>query len=135
MDYLIVLGAALASYVFGAIWYISLAKHWQRAAGIDVEKLRDEGKGGGPWVFLVAFLCSLVVAGMMRHVFQGAQIHTLGSGALSGLGLGLFIATPWIVMNNMFGMKPLKLSMIDGTYASVGCMIMGAVLGAFPADA
>ncbi|MEX0971346.1 MAG: DUF1761 domain-containing protein [Paracoccaceae bacterium] len=135
MEYVIVLGAALASFAFGAVWYMALAKPWHAAAGIDVEKLRAEGGGGSAFVFVVAFLCCVLVAGMMRHVFHAAQIHTLGSGALAGLGLGLFIATPWIVMNNMFGMKPRMLTLIDGTYASVGCMIMGAVLGAFPAVA
>ena len=135
MEYVIVLGAALASFAFGAVWYIALAKPWQAAAGIDVEKLRTEGKGGGAFTFVVAFLCSVAVAGMMRHIFYGAQIQTLGGGALAGLGLGLFIATPWTVMNNMFGMKPRALTLIDGTYSTIGCMIMGAVLGAFPAVA
>ena len=31
-------------------------------------------------------------------------------------GLGFFIATPWIVTNNAFGMRPLALTLIDGTF-------------------
>jgi len=38
MEYLLVLGAATASFVFGAVWYMSMAKPWQAAAGIDVKK-------------------------------------------------------------------------------------------------
>ncbi|WP_299349660.1 hypothetical protein [uncultured Shimia sp.] len=33
MDFLIVIGAGLASYLFGAIWYMSLASRWMEAAG------------------------------------------------------------------------------------------------------
>lgn len=132
MEYLLVLGAAVASFIFGAFWYMIVAKQWQAAAGIDVAKMQAEGeKGPGAFVFVVAFLCSVAVAGMMRHVLSMSQIETFGGGALAGLGLGLFVATPWIVMNNLFGMKPRALTLIDGTYASVGCMIMGAVLGGF----
>jgi len=88
----------------------------------------ESARGPGSFTFVAAFICSLFVAGMMRHIFSMAQIETLGGGVLAGLGLGLFIATPWIVMNNMFGMKPRALTLIDGTYSTVGCMIMGAAL-------
>ena len=136
MEYILVLGAALASFIFGAIWYMVMAKPWQAAAGIDVAKMQVDGeKGPGAYIFVVAFLCSVVVAGMMRHVLSMSNIETFGGGALAGLGLGLFIATPWIAMNNMFGMKPRVLTLIDGTYASVGCMIIGAVLGGFATSA
>ena len=132
MEILLVLGAAVASFIFGAVWYMVMAKPWQAAAGIDVAKMKADGeKGPGAIIFVAAFLCSVVVAGMMRHVLSMSNIETFGGGALAGLGLGLFIATPWIVMNNMFGMKPRALTLIDCTYASVGCMIMGAVLGGF----
>lgn len=132
MDYIIVLAAAAASYIFGAVWYMALAKPWQQAAGIDLDAMRAaDTRGPGPIIFVVAYLCGVVVAGMMRHVFQSAGIMTLGGGALAGFGLGLFIATPWIVINNAFGMKSRMLTLIDGTYATVGCTIMGAVLGAF----
>jgi hypothetical protein len=66
---------------------------------------------------------------MMRHIFMASGIESAGTGLMAGVGLGLFVATPWIVTNNAFGQRPLSLSLIDGAYATGGCTLMGLVLG------
>ena len=68
---------------------------------------------------------------MMRHIFQMAGVDTLGKGVTIGLGLGLFIAAPWIVNNVMFSNKPKQLILIDGGYAAGGSTVAGVVLSLF----
>ena len=73
-------------------------------------------------------IAMLLVAGMLRHVFSLSGIDTLAEGLVSGLGVGLFFISPWVMINNAYGMRPFKLTLIDGGYATFGCAIMGGVL-------
>ncbi len=128
MGFLAVLVAAVASYIFGAIWYMALAKTWMVEAGVETG---DDGKpanAGDPKPYILAFLCTVVVAGMMRHIFALSNIDTLAKGVMAGLGIGLFLAAPWVVTNYGFAGRSRKLMLIDGGYATIGCTIMGAVL-------
>ncbi|TCK99772.1 uncharacterized protein DUF1761 [Shimia isoporae] len=131
MEYVAVLAAAVASYVFGSIWYMALAKPWMEAAGVETG---DDGRpvnSKDPTPHILAFVCAIVVAGMMRHVFALSAIDTVDKGLTSGLGIGLFLAAPWIVTNYGFAGRPRKLMLIDGGYATIGCTIMGTVLTLF----
>ena len=131
MEYLNVLAAAVASYVLGAIWYMVLSKPWMAAAGIKADAQGRPESGMGPITYLLAFLAALMVAGMMRHMFAMAGITGLYKGLISGLGIGFFIASPWIMINNAFGGRGFKLTLIDGGYATFGCGLIGLVLTLF----
>ena len=131
MEYLAVLVAGVASYAFGAGWYMMLAKPWMAAAGIEADENGRPAQGGGAMTYLLAFAAAVLVAGMMRHVFVLSNIDTAMKGLVSGLGLGLFIASPWIMINNAFGGRPFRLTLIDGGYATFGCAIIGLVLTLF----
>jgi len=131
MELVSVLAAAVAAYVFGSIWYMTLAKPWMAATGMTVG---DDGRptnASNPAPYVVTFVMAILVAGMMRHIFQMAGVDTLGKGVTIGLGLGLFIAAPWIVNNVMFSNKPKQLILIDGGYAAGGCTVAGVVLSLF----
>ncbi|NKW78675.1 DUF1761 domain-containing protein [Rhodobacteraceae bacterium R_SAG7] len=128
MEILSVIAATIAAFVAGAAYYGALAEPWMAASGVERDENGKPKGGQNPSVFAFAFLCQLVVAGMMRHVFSLSGIETLGAGLLAGLGVGLFFITPWIALNNLYGMRPRQLTIIDGGYASLACSIMGAVL-------
>jgi len=130
MELLNVIVAAIAGFAFGAVWYMKLSKPWVEAAGIEVDA---DGKplNQSPIPFIMAGLAMLVVAGMMRHIFILSGIDTVVKGLISGLGIGLFFISPWIMINNGYGGRPFKLTLIDGGYATFGCAIMGAVLTLF----
>jgi len=130
MGYLAVIVAAAASYIFGALWYMVLSKPWVEASGVEVD---ETGRPkGGMGTYVLAFVSALLVAGMMRHVFMQAGIGDMSKGVITGIGLGLFIASPWIMLNNAFGGRPFKLTLIDSGYATLGCAIMGLVLTVMP---
>ncbi len=131
MGILSVLAAAVAAYVFGTIWYMSLAKPWMAATGVAVGEDGRPENSSDPIPYIVAFVMAILVAGMMRHIFIMAGIDGVGKSLITGLGLGLFVAAPWIVNNVMFSGKPKQLALIDGGYAAGGCAVAGLVLGLF----
>jgi len=130
MGIIAVIVAAVAGWAFGAAWYMSLAKPWTVAANIEVdENGRPVDESALPYI--LSMLAMILVAGMMRHTFALSGIETFGKGLISGLGVGLFFISPWIMINNAYGGRPFKLTLIDGGYATFGCAIIGAVLGLF----
>ena len=131
MEIIAVIAATLAAYAFGAGWYIYMSKPWTKAAGIPVDAMGKPQGNGSPMPFIVGFLCVLVVAGMMRHMFQMSGLDTVTEGVMGGFGIGAFLITPWIVMNYTYAARPRALTMIDAVYSVVGSTIIGIVLTLF----
>lgn len=131
MEFLNVIVAAALAFAAGAVWYGVLAEPWMDAVGMQRDETGKPKGGQSPVMFAGTFVLQLIVAGMMRHVFALSGIDTLFAGLVSGLGIGLFFITPWIAINNLYGMRPVKLTIIDGGYAVLACMIMGLLLTAF----
>ena len=127
MGFLSVLVAAVAGFAFGAVWYMALSKPWMEAANIKADE-NGRPENDGPLPYIMAAFAMLLVAGMMRHTFALSGIDTAGKGLISGLGVGLFFISPWIMINNGYGGRPFKLTLIDGGYATFGCAVMGLVL-------
>jgi hypothetical protein len=131
MGFISVIVAAIANFAFGAVWYMSLSKPWMEASGVEVGEDGQPANNSDPIPYITSFIAAILVAGMMRHVFVLSGIDTFGKGLMSGLGIGLFLVTPWIATFYGFGGKPRKLVLIDGGYATIGCTIIGAVLTLF----
>lgn len=130
MGLLAVVVAAVAGWAFGAAWYMSLAKPWTKAANIAVDE-NGRPLNDTPLPYILSMIAMVLVAGMMRHTFALSGIDTVGKGLISGLGIGLFFISPWIMINNAYGDRPFKLTLIDGGYATFGCAIIGTVLMLF----
>ncbi len=131
MEVLNVLAAAAGSFVFGAVWYMTLSKPWMQAAGIPMDENGKPKGNGSPLPYVYAAICLVVVAGFMRHIFATSGMITPGAGLVGGLGVGLFFISPWILLNNSYTMRPMKLTLIDSGYATFGCAITGLILNLF----
>lgn len=128
MGFLSVVAAGLAAWVFGAIWYGIVSKAWMEAAGVEQGPDGRPANAKNPLPYIISLVSVIVVAGMMRHVFALSGIEGWNKGLVSGLGIGLFLATPWLATNYGFAGRPFRLTMIDGAYATVGCALIGLVL-------
>ncbi len=131
MGFLSVILAAVASYAFGAAWYMTLSKPWMEASGIELGDDGQPANKSNPMPYIVALVMAIIVAGMMRHVFALSGIDSFGKGLVSGLGIGAFMASPWLATCYAFGGRPFKLTLIDAGYVTFGSAIMGAVLTLF----
>ena len=131
MEVLKVLAAAAGSWVFGAVWYMALAKPWVEASGIEMGADGKPKNGSSPMPYVLSAICMILVAGMMRHVMSMSNLTTVIQGLMTGFGIGAFFIAPWIMINNGYTMRPFKLTLIDGGYAIIGCSIIGVVLALF----
>lgn len=129
MGPLAVILAALGGFATGAVWYMTLAKPWMAAAGVEADENGKPKGGGSPLPFVIAGICMILVSGMMRHMFAMAGIDGAGMGLVAGLGVGLFFIAPWVAMNYGYAMRPPALTLIDGGYSVLGCAVIGLILG------
>ena len=131
MEYLSVVIAGVAGVMFGAVWYTVLAEKWMAASGVAVDETGKPANRSDPIPYITSLLGAILVAGMMRHSFELSGIDTVGKGLVSGLGIGLFLVSPWIATFYSFGARPRSLILIDGGYATFGCTVIGTVLTLF----
>jgi len=127
MEILNVLAAGVASWIFGAIWYMSISKGWMEAAGLTPETIDSKN----PVPYVVSLIGAIVVAGMLRHVMASSGIDTMLKALMTGFGLGLFVVLPWIVNNVLYGQRDRRLIWMDGAYPVIGMTIMAIVLQLF----
>ena len=131
MEIINVLVAAIGGWAFGAVWYMTLSKPWMEASGVEVGEDGNPVNSSDPTPYIMSMVAMIIVAGMMRHTFGMAGIASVGKGLLAGLGIGLFFISPWIMINNAYGGRPFRLTIIDGGYATFGCGVIGAILALF----
>lgn len=134
INYLAVLVAAGAAFMFGGAWYGMLAKPWMAAVGINEETIQASKKGGKTmWLMVMAFLSALVMAwvlaGIIGHL--GKDQVTLYNGIISGAFVWLGFVATTLVCNHGFQMQLGMLTLIDGGHWLGALLIEGAIIGAF----
>jgi hypothetical protein len=139
MNFFIMIGAAVAAWLFGALWYGTFGKQWVEAQGTTMEEFRARqaakvGKLSGQFPFILAFVAILIMAyvlyGLMKHVAHTGPL-TVRNGLISGgfIWFGFVLTT--IAVNHSFsGRKPM-LTLIDAGHWLGVVVILGAMLGAF----
>ncbi|MEN0001046.1 MAG: DUF1761 domain-containing protein [Pseudomonadota bacterium] len=118
--------ATVAAFVFGSVFYGTLAKPWMRAAGITPEEAKM-----GPSLFAMTFACEIVmaimVAGVIGHL--GDDQITLRNGVISALFIWLGFVITTMIVNHRYGGKGWDLTLIDGAHWLGVLLIMGAIIG------
>ncbi len=123
--------AAVAGFAVGAIWYNVFSTQWMEDVGVQMKEDGTPDITQSPTLYAKGFVCTLVVAAMMAHTFSGSGVDTWHAGLIGGFGIGAFFIAPWITLNILYSMRPIRLAMIDGGYAAVACGVMGFVLTLF----
>ncbi|GAB4387883.1 DUF1761 domain-containing protein [Albidovulum sp.] len=131
MELINIIVATVAAFALGAVYYGRLAEPWMAAVGLPRGADGRPQGGMNPALLALGFVMQLLVAGMMSHIFRQSGIVTAGAGLVGGAGVGLFLISPWIVLNNAYAMRPFRLSLIDGGYATLACAVIGLVLALF----
>lgn len=134
IDWMAIIAATTASWVFGAVWYGVLSKQWMAAIGFTNADMA--GPDGKPKVPVVPMILSLVAEFVMALILAGVIAHTakkgvtISSGALVGAicWLGFVITT--LATNHAYGKARPMLTVIDGGHWLGVLLIQGVVLGA-----
>jgi len=132
VNYLAVAAAAVASYIFAAIWYGAIfAKLWMRLTGITDMK-------PAPMNMVLMLISSFVMAYVLHHsiVFGDAYLKTSGiSGGLAGaffLWLG-YIATTTLA-TKLYEKKPWGLWVLDNAFWLISLSVMATILSVWPGN-
>jgi hypothetical protein len=130
INYLAVIVAAIASFGFGALYYMALARPWMAALGKTEAELRANPS---KTPFVVSAVAELVmawmVAGVLGHLGTG-QVTVL-NGAITGVFLWFgFVLTTLVVNHAYQGAKRAQTAIDAGHWLGV-LVIQGLVIGAF----
>ena len=125
-NYLAIVVAAVAAFVFGALYYGALSTPWMKAGRIDAVHAKP-----GAALLAVTFICELIMAwamaGVIGHLGQG-QV-TLWNGVVSAFFLWLGFMATTMAVNHRYQAYGWDLTIIDAGHWLGVALIMGAVIG------
>ncbi len=130
INYIAVLAATVASFAFGAVWYMTLAKPWMAATGRTEEELK---RGVSPFTYILTFICQIVMAIMLAGVIGhlGAGEVTIANGMVSGALIWLGFVITSLIVNHAYQSSSRMLTAIDGGHWLGVLLIQGLVIGIF----
>ena len=129
INYLAIPVAAIASFAFGAVWYMQLSKPWMASLGKTEAELKAAHQGS-PVPFIVGFLAQLVMAWVLAGLIGHMGPVSVRNGVISAgfCWLGFVITT--LATNHGFQGAKRALTLIDGAHWLGVLLIQGAVIGA-----
>jgi Protein of unknown function (DUF1761) len=132
VSYLAILVAAVASWPFGAVWYMTLAKPWMAAQGY-ASKAEMLGPGGkpSPLPFVIAFVAELVMAWVLAGIIGHMGQVTVRTGLITGFFAWLGFALTTMTVNYAYSRHKPVLAVIDGGHWLGVLLIQGLVIGLF----
>ena len=126
MNYLAIVVAAVAAWIFGAVYYAGLGTRWMKAARIDPSAAKD---GRRPVRHQLRLRADHGLGTGRRHRPSRPGQVTLWNGVISALFIWLgFIATTTTVNQRYQGFG-WELTILDGLHWLGVAVIMGAVIG------
>ncbi len=122
--------AAVADWLLGAVWFTVFAKQWRAGIGMPADQLQANMAHPNFWPFLVALVCSIVMAYAIAHLVGGWGTHNLFRGILAGILVGLATAAA-MATEMVFEIRPGSFILIAAGYPLVGSILMGVIIGAW----
>ena len=127
VNWLAVLGAAVARFAIGGIWYAPFAfgPVWGRMAGVAPEAFKARMGRAMAVDFIAGFVLAWVLANLLQ--FLGGNRFVPGARVSFFLWLG-FIAMPFLSMTVYEG-RPMRLFAIIAGFWLVSMLVMGGLIG------
>ncbi|MBI3701459.1 MAG: DUF1761 domain-containing protein [Afipia sp.] len=128
-----VIVAAIAAWLFGAVYYHQLSKTWLKALGKTSAQLQRARKFGMSQTALLVltFVAELVMAAILAALIIRAGAVTIKSGLAWGAVIWFgFMLTAMAVNYSFADRKPLLTAIDAGHWLGV-MLIIGTVIGAF----
>jgi hypothetical protein len=133
INYLSILVAAAAAWLFGGAYYTALSGPWMAAQGKTMEDCKAEMAGKSKlqmyFPFVLAFIGVLIMAWALYGVLVHLKSFSVRSGVISGAIIWFgFVLTTMTVNNGFHGKKPM-LTVIDGLHWLGSLLVIGAIVG------
>jgi hypothetical protein len=133
VNILSVLIAAVAAWIFGAIYYTTLGKAWMAAQGKTAESCKAEfaAKSGiakfTPFVlsFIGALIMGVTIYGILTH----SGLWSLRAGIITGAFCWFGFVLTTVVINNAYQGRKVMLPVIDCGHWLGALIIIGGIVG------
>lgn len=128
INYLAVVVAAIAAFVFGAAYYGVLGKPWMKAARIDPSSAKMSAG-----LFVTSFVAELIMALVLSAAIDafGMGSTTVAGGLVAGFIVWLGFMATTMAVNQRYQGYGWDLTVIDGLHWLGVALIMGVVIGWF----
>lgn len=135
VNFLSILVAAVAAWIFGGVYYTTLSKSWLAAQGKTLEQCQAEqaGKSGAAKAapFILVFVGELIIAFVLYGIMVHLNMFTVRAGILSAAFCWFGFVVTTMTANNAFcGRKPMLTAIDSGAWLGA-FVIIGAILGWF----
>jgi len=127
VNWLAVVLATVASFAFGAAWYMGLSRQWLSALGKTREQL-NVGYTPFIWSVLVELVMAYFLA-LLTPVLMGEV--TVAGGAIVGAHMWLGFVVTSLIMNHRYEGMKWSLTVIDGLHLLGVLVVQGVVIGLF----
>ena len=133
VNWLSILIAAVAAWLFGAVYYTAVSKPWLAAMGKTMEQCQAEqaAKSGlakyAP--FILAFVGEVIMAWALYGILVHLNTFTLRAGLISGALIWFGFVLTTITVNNAFAGRKAMLTAIDSVAWLGALLIIGAIVG------
>jgi hypothetical protein len=133
VNWLAIVVAAVAAWIFGGVYYTALSTPWLAAQGKTLEQCKQEQAGKAGLAKATPFILAIVGELIMAWALYGILVHlnafTIRGGLIAGvLSWFGFVLTSMTVNNAFGGHKPM-LTVIDGAAWLGALVIIGAIVG------
>jgi len=129
--------AAVAAWIFGAIYYGLLGHAWLAAQGKTMAQVTAENAGKSTAAkatpFVLSFVAELAMAAALSGILFHIGIYTVRAGAFSGFMCWLGFVLTTIVVNNAYAFRSWRLTAIDAGHWLGVLLVIGAILGGWGA--
>jgi hypothetical protein len=130
LNWVAILVAAIASFIFEALWFSVFMKEWLIGIGRTMEWLVANGLN--PAIqYGVAIICSVIAATVLSVCIQASGEQTARRGILCAIVVWFgFVATSW-ARAYIFEVRTFQIFAIYTGYALIDLMLIGAIVGAW----
>ena len=133
VNWLSILIAAVAAWLFGGVYYSALGKTWMAAQGKTMEQCQAEmaSKSGaqkaGP--FILVFVGEIIIAWALYGILVHMNAFTLRGGVIAAALIWFGFVVPTVASNYAFHGRQTMLIVIDCAAWLGAFLIIGAIVG------
>ncbi len=125
--------AAIAAWLFGAVYYTALATPWHTAQGKTLAQCKAEQAGksavGRAAPFILCFLAEVVMGVVLYGILVHLNSFTIRAGLISAAFCWFGFVLTTLSVNNAFANRKAFLTAIDAGHWLGALLVIGGILG------
>ncbi len=127
-----VIVASMVYFIGAGVWFTLLKQPYLLGIGKTEEEMLRQAGGHVVYPYIVAFLCTIVIARVLAQVIVATSANptTVHGLRVAFYAWGGFVATTFLT-EYVFELRSVSIFLITAGYPLIGMLIMGGILGAW----